>query len=899
MNGTIIKRNGEKVPFDVSKIQVAMEKAAKATDERYDLRGFDIIAQHAVRHVQLKYAEDTPTVEGVQDLVEQTLMEFGKYNVAKTYILYRSEHAQQRAQEPLPTNSDDARVGWSSEVVQYVEEVFDNATPMLLPHVSVGDLVTATLDSLTPGYDLHEVDKYCLMTAKSFIERDPEYSKVAANVLLQQIRGHLNCAENMWDSIQLGVHIGKVAPTMETRFDFRRLQDAIKRERDGLFEYMGLQVLADRYLLKGPNGAYIETPQLFFMRVAMGLALAEENPTVRAIGFYNLMSTFRYMPSTPTLLHSGLVFNQLSSCFLNTVDDDLSHIFKVLGDNAQLLKYSGGVGTDMTNLRAAGAAIKSIDLNSQGVIPFIKLYNDGTHSINRSGKRRGACVVYLEPWHLEIEDFLDLKRNTGDERRRAHDISTALWIPDLFMKRVAAGQEWTLFSPDEVPKLHHMYGKEFEAAYLAAEELTNPDFGVIKLWRRVPAQYLWNKILSTLHETGHPWLCWKDSANVRSTQQHAGVIHSSNLCTEIVLNTSASETAVCNLGSVNLAAHISNAPGANSTVDWVKMAATVSLAVRMLDNTIDLNFYPTPEAKASNLKHRPIGLGVMGLQDALYQLGIEWETQECVEFNSQIMDYISFLAIEASSMLAEERGSYESFEGSNWSMGLLPIDTLDLLEQSRGVPIAVVRLETGAWDVLRAGVRKGMRNSNVLSIAPTATIANITGVFPSIEPPHENLYTKSNMSGDFTVLNKYLVEDLRALGLWDEAMLKELKAHRGSVQEIKAIPPSLRQKYRTAFEIDSEWIITAAAARGKWIDQSQSLNLWFAGDSQLRLSSIYFLAWMLGLKTTYYLRTGEASHIEQSTLSTPVTLPEPILAETDMPLVAPSCSLEEGCEACE
>jgi ribonucleoside-diphosphate reductase alpha chain len=642
-------------------------------------------------------------------------------------------------------------------------------------------------------------------------------------------------------------------------FDLITLSKQIKMERDELFEFMGLQTLYERYLAKVKQQR-IELPQVFWMRVAMGLAIEEENKTEKALEFYEVLSTLRFVSSTPTLFHAGTSHPQLSSCYLTTVEDDLGHIFKCLGDNAQLSKWSGGLGNDWSNIRATGSWIGSTKVESQGVIPFLKIANDVTMAINRSGKRRGATCAYLETWHADIEDFLDLRKNTGDERRRTHDMNTANWIPDLFMKRVIENGKWTLFSPEEVPELHHTFGKKFEEKYEEYEQKAAQ--GKINLHKTVEAQKLWKKMLGMLFETGHPWMTFKDPCNIRSPQDHVGVVHSSNLCTEITLNTSRDETAVCNLGSVNLERHVTN-----GELDMDLLASTVKTAICMLDNVIDINFYPTIEAKNSNMRHRPIGLGIMGVQDAFYKIGVPFDSDEAVDFSDRVMEAISYNAILGSSILAKEKGPYESYKGSKWDRGLFPFDTLKLLEEERGMQLDVDRKQRLDWDCVKDHVKKyGMRNSNNMAIAPTATISTISGCFPCVEPIYKNIYVKSNISGEFTVVNYYLVEALKKEGLWNQEMLDQIKYYDGNIQNITAIPAKLKALYKEAFEIETSWILRHAAARGKWIDQSQSINIFMAGVSGKALSNVYIDAWRRGLKTTYYLRSLAASQIEKSTL---------------------------------
>ena len=760
--------------------------------------------------------------------------------------------------------------------------------------------------NLFEGVTTTDLEKAAVLAACGFIERDSAYSFIAARLLrerqLRDVVGKVNaetdCTARYRSAfiagIKRGVELEFLTPDLLT-FDIERLACALKPERDELFGYTGLHTLYERYFLKDQSVRY-ELPQSFWMRVAMGLAQRESNKNERAIEFYEAMSTFAYVPSTPTLFHSGFVRAQLSSCYLNTVKDDLHHIFKSLGDNAQLAKWAGGIGTDWTNVRGTGSYIKSIKATSQGAVPYLKIANDIVVAITRSGIRRGGKCAYLELWHFDIEDFLDLRRNTGDERRRTHDMNTAVWVPDLFMKRVMADKGWMLFSPDEAPDLHEIYGSAFERRYEEYEARVRA--GQMNLSREVPARQLWRKMLTRLFETGHPWITFKDACNIRSPQDHAGVIHSSNLCTEITLNTSEDETAVCNLGSINLGVHITN-----GQLDQQKLRATIRSAVRMLDNVIDLNFYPIKEAENSNLRHRPIGMGLMGFQDALYQCNISFASERAREFADESMEFISYEAISSSVDLAQERGAYSSFKGSKWDRGILPLDTINLLEQERGVPITVSRSSRLNWDALRQRIKAhGMRNSNVMAVAPTATISTIVGCYPCIEPIFKNIYVKANVSGEFTIVNTYLVEDLKKLGLWNAHMLNELKFHDGDVHQIAAIPWELKQKYLTAFDIDPEWAIEITAARGKWIDQSQSHNVFIKGVSGKRLERVYEKAFMCGLKTTYYMRTLGATQIEKSTLDASqygFTQKRTLDDATQAPQQA-QCGIDnENCESCQ
>ncbi len=756
-----------------------------------------------------------------------------------------------------------------------------------------------------------EIEDAMVLAAISFIERDPAYSLFASRILRQKLAKEVIGAstteqnysqvyrETFIKNVKLGIEERIIDSRLEA-FDIAYLADHLELKRDDNLEYLGLRTLYERYFFK-VNDRRIELPQMFWMRISMGLAVNEENKNERAVEFYNLISTLRFVPSTPTLLHAGGTHPQLSSCYLTTISDDLHHIFKCLGDNAQMSRWSGGIANDWTPLRSTGSYIKSIKSGSQGVVPFLKIANDVTAAINRSGSRRGATVAYLETWHYDFEDFLDLRRNTGDERRRTHDMNTASWVPDLFMKRVIEDKEWTFFSPDEAPDLHDLYGKAFEKRYCEYELLAKQ--GKIKLFRTTKAIVLWRKMLTRLFETGHPWITFKDPCNVRSPQDHVGVVHSSNLCTEITLNTSTEETAVCNLGSVNLAEHV-NKEG----IDQEKLRKTIKTAMRMLDNVIDINFYPTIEGSNSNKRHRPVGLGAMGLQDALFKLNISFAAPEALEFADSVGEMISYYAILSSSQLAKERGAYPTYEGSKWSNNLFPIDTLDLLEKERGMPIDVERKERLDWAPVREHVKNyGMRNSNTMAIAPTATIANISGCYPCIEPLYKNLYVKANMGGEFTVVNKYLVEDLKKLNLWNHEMVELLKYYDGSVQPIDVIPDHLKLKYKEAFELDPEWMVDITAARGKWIDQSQSHNVFLKGVSGKKLDAVYKRGWRKGLKTFYYLRTLGASQIEKSTLDakkfgyTQKREYKKVEEAQEPAKAAPkACSiLEPECEACQ
>ena len=790
----------------------------------------------------------------------------------------------------------------TSRLRTIIDEACDN-----LSGVSAKIIYDETLKNLYPGVKMEDVRTSLVMTARTLVEHDPNYSYVTARLLLDTLRSealtflgvakaathaemHYRYASTLKPYIEKGVELGLLSPHL-LEFDLNILGEALKADRDRQFTYLGLQTLYDRYFIHS-EGVRFELPQVFFMRVAMGLASNEDNREQRAIEFYNLISSFDYMTSTPQLFNSGTLRPQLSSCFLTTVPDDLHGIYSAIRDNAMLSKWAGGLGNDWTPVRALGAHIKGTNGKSQGVVPFLKVVNDTAVAVNQGGKRKGAVCSYLETWHLDIEEFLELRKNTGDDRRRAHDMNTANWIPDLFMKRVFNDQEWTLFSPNNVPDLHEKHGKEFESAYLEYERLAIA--GEIEVYKTVKASDLWRKMISMLFETGHPWITFKDSCNVRSPQQHAGTIHSSNLCTEITLNTNPEEIAVCNLGSVNLVNHISE-----SGLDQEKLKKTITTAIRMLDNVIDINYYSVPQAENSNLKHRPVGMGVMGFQDALYKQKIPYASESAVEFADLSMEVISYHAINASSELADERGRYQSYDGSLWDQGILPIDSLKKLKEVRGEDYLDVNMEQRLdWESLRKRIKQsGMRNSNVLAIAPTATIANISGVSQSIEPTYQNLYVKSNLSGEFTVVNPYLVKDLKDLNLWDGVMVNDLKYYEGSVQKIDRVPKEIKQIYATAFEVEPRWLVDAASRRQKWIDQAQSLNLYVAEASGKKLDITYRMAWLRGLKTTYYLRSLAATTTEKSTVADN-SLNK---VSTDPGAAVPmACSIDDpDCEACQ
>ena len=893
----VIKRNGTVVPYAEDKIAVAITKAFLAVE------GGTAAASPRIRELVARLAEQVSSIfkrrlpsggtihiEDVQDQVELALMRSGEHKVARTYVLYREERARARdAEDVNPTTEkpivinvvrrDGDRAALDVGRIQtLVSEACEG-----LEDVDAHRILTESLSNMYDGISEVDVATSLLITARTLVEEEPNYTFVTARLLLDQLRTetlefldvrtqgqedyqatHSQMLDTYGKAFQAFIHRGieleLLAPELE-RYDLVRLGSSLIPERDLQFNYLGLQTLYDRYFLHS-NEVRFELPQIFFMRVAMGLAMQEEEPEERAVEFYELLSSFDFMSSTPTLFNSGTLRSQLSSCFLTTVSDDLDGIYSAIRDNAMLSKWAGGLGNDWTPVRALGAYIKGTNGKSQGVVPFLKVVNDTAVAVNQGGKRKGAVCSYLETWHLDIEEFLELRKNTGDDRRRTHDMNTANWIPDLFMKRVFEDGDWTLFSPNDVSDLHDLHGRAFETRYLNYEALTQT--GELELYKRIKAQDLWRKMLSMLYETGHPWITFKDSCNTRSPQQHIGVVHSSNLCTEITLNTSADEIAVCNLGSINLAQHVTE----SGHFDTEKLKKTVRTAIRMLDNVIDINYYAVPAARTSNMRHRPVGLGIMGFQDALYRKRIGYASDAAVEFADESMEAISYYAIESSSELAEERGSYTSFEGSLWSQGILPIDSLERLQNERGKEYLDVNLDTRFdWDDLRTRVKThGMRNSNVMAIAPTATIANITGVTQSIEPTYQNLFVKSNLSGEFTVVNPHMVHDLKRQGLWDSVMVNDLKYYDGSLQTIDRIPADLKQLYATAFEVEPRWLVDAASRRQKWIDQAQSLNLYIANASGKKLDIMYRMAWMRGLKTTYYLRALSATSTEKSTV---------------------------------
>jgi len=920
----VIRRNGKVTAFDAGKIKVAVTKAFLAVEggnaaastrihETVD-RITDSVAHAITRRMP---AGGSVHIEDIQDQVELGLMRSEAHKVARAYVLYREERARERdlkAETSPPvrphsglnvTRADGSRIALDEDRMRRLVDEACNDVADIEP----AGVIEETKRSLFDGVAEEDVSKALIMSARTFIEREPNYTFVAARLLLDSLRHealtfvtkqeqtatHEEMCERYPSYFESYVKCAIELELMDPRlgnFDLQRLGQAIKPERDFQFTYLGLQTLYDRYFLQSQDTRF-ELPQVFFMRVAMGLAINEIEPEKWAIQFYDLLSSFDFMSSTPTLFNSGTLRPQLSSCYLTSVPDDLDGIFSAMKDNALLSKFAGGLGNDWTPVRGMGAHIKGTNGKSQGVVPFLKVANDTAVAVNQGGKRKGAMCAYLESWHMDSEEFFELRKNTGDDRRRTHDMNTANWIPDLFMKRVCEDGPWTLFSPDEVPDLHDIFGQEFERRYAEYEEKAAR--GDIKNAKTIRAVDHWRKMLGMLFETGHPWVTFKDPCNLRSPQQHAGVVHSSNLCTEITLNTSPGhEIAVCNLGSINLAQHV-NASG----VDMEKLEHTVTIAMRMLDNVIDYNYYSVPTARASNLRHRPVGMGIMGFQDGLYKLGLSYASNEAVEFADRSMEAVSYFAIQASSDLAAERGTYASFEGSLWSQGILPIDSISLLEQGRGGYLDMDRSQTLNWDGLRERVvTVGMRNSNCMAIAPTATISNICGVSQSIEPTYQNLFVKANLSGDFTVVNMALVDKLKGLGLWDEVMVNDLKYYDGSISNVDRVSDDIKQLFATAFEIDARWLVEAGSRRQKWLDQAQSLNLYLSEPNGSKLDNLYKLAWVRGLKTTYYLRTLGATHVEKSTLADgKLNAVQGDVAADEEPLV---CSiLDPDCEACQ
>ena len=892
----VIRRNGKVTRFDASKISVAVTKAflgvegsTAAASRRIHETIQDLTSQVVNALTRRMPGGGTVHIEDIQDQVELALMRAGEQKIARAYVIYREERARERA---ASVAAEPAVAQEKSSVPIRVTLADGSKAPLNinrlrsivaeacqgLDEVDGALIIDDTLRNLFDGINESDVNPALVMSARTLIEKEPNYTHVAARLLLDNMRHealsflhgapveatHKEMIKSYRDYFKQFIQRGAELELLDhelTKYDLKRLGQALKAERDNQFTYLGLQTLYDRYFIHS-HGQRFELPQAFFMRVAMGLAINELDRESRAIEFYELLSSFDFMNSTPTLFNSGTCRPQLSSCYLSTVPDDLDGIFSAIKDDALLSKFAGGLGNDWTPVRAMGAHIKGTNGKSQGVVPFLKVANDTAVAVNQGGKRKGAMCAYLETWHLDIEEFMELRKNTGDDRRRTHDMNTANWIPDLFMKRVVEEGNWTLFSPNETPDLHDLYGKAFEKRYVEYEEKAAR--GDIKIYKTMLALDLWRKMLSMLYETGHPWFTFKDPCNLRSPQRHVGVVHSSNLCTEITLNTSVDEIAVCNLGSVNLAQHINEDGG----LDTGKLEKTINTAMRMLDNVIDYNYYSVPQARRSNLRHRPVGLGIMGFQDALYKLRIPYTSEQAITFADTSMEAVSYYAIQASTKLAEERGVYPSFPGSLWSQGILPIDSMNMLAEDRKEYLQADFSQTLDWDSLRERVRKiGMRNSNTMAIAPTATISNICGVAQSIEPTYQNLFVKSNLSGEFTVINPYLVRDLKSRDLWDEVMVNDLKYFDGSVQPIDRIPDDLKDIYATAFEIDARWLVEAGARRQKWIDQAQSLNLYMANPDGKKLDNLYKLAWIRGLKTTYYLRSMGATHVEKSTLS--------------------------------
>jgi ribonucleoside-diphosphate reductase alpha chain len=936
-NYQIIRRNGAVVPFEPSKIAVALMKAFLAVHGTQGAASasvretVDALTQTVVRALmRSRPGGGTFHIEDVQDHVELGLMRSGHHEVARAYVLYRERRTQERAhqaEEAKPAEALLHVMDGGQRVpldLNRLQHLIEDACKGLGKDVKADPIVAETKRNLYDGVPIEEVYKASILAARTLIEKDPDYTYATARLLLHTIVKEVigeevpssdmgaRYADYFPQFIKKGVQNELLDERLQ-QFDLARLGAALKPERDLQFDYLGLQTLYDRYFLH-VRKSRIELPQAFFMRVAMGLSLNEIDREARAIEFYEVLSSFDFMSSTPTLFNSGTLRSQLSSCYLTTVPDDLDGIYESIKENALLSKFAGGLGNDWTRVRALGSHIKGTNGESQGVVPFLKVVNDTAVAVNQGGKRKGAVCTYLETWHLDIEEFLELRKNTGDDRRRTHDMNTANWIPDLFMKRVMEKGEWSLFSPNDVPDLHDRFGADFERAYVAYEEKAAR--GEIKPYRKLPATDLWRKMLSMLFETGHPWITFKDACNVRSPQQQAGVVHSSNLCTEITLNTSDTETAVCNLGSVNLLNHVkSGSTEGSRQLDHDKLQRTIKTAMRMLDNVIDINYYAVKKARDSNMRHRPVGLGVMGFQDALYELRIPYASNEAVEFADRSMEAVCYYAYWASTELARERGRYSSFKGSLWDQGILPPDTLDLLACERGGYVDVDRSSSLDWDALRQKIAQdGMRNSNCVAIAPTATISNIIGVDASIEPCFGNLSVKSNLSGEFTVINSYLVKDLKRLGLWDDVMVMDLKHFDGSLRPIDRVPQEVKALYATAFEVEPLWLVEAAARRQKWIDQAQSLNIYMAGASGKKLDDTYKLAWLRGLKTTYYLRTTSATQVEKSTgrtgqlnavsmTSNDTALGAPVA--TSEAMVEPAtdikfCAIDDpGCEACQ
>ena len=921
----VIKRNGSVVPYDQEKIGIAITKAflaveggAAAASTRIHNKVNELASAVTMTFSRRMPSGGTLHIEEIQDQVELELMRSEERTVARSYVLYREERTRVRKEETAEEEPQQAEPGIKvilddgteaaldiRRINTIVEEACDG-----LKDVSAEEIIEEAKKNLYDGVTMKDVRTSLVMTARTLVEKEPNYTFVTARILLDNLRtealsflgvkgeatqGEMEklYPEVLETFIQKGIENEIVNPEL-LNMDIKKLGAALKPERDKNFTYLGLQTLYDRYFIHKENVRY-ELPQVFFMRVAMGLSINEESREEKAIEFYNLLSSFDYMSSTPTLFNSGTIHSQLSSCYLTTVPDDLHGIYGAIQDNAMLSKWAGGLGNDWTPVRGLGSHIKGTNGKSQGVVPFLKVVNDTAVAVNQGGKRKGAVCSYLETWHVDIEEFLELRKNTGDDRRRTHDMNTANWVPDLFMKRVFEGKPWTLFSPNDTPDLHDLFGKAFEERYEHYESLTQS--GEIEFYKKIDAGELWKKMLSMLFETGHPWVTFKDACNLRSPQQHTGVVHSSNLCTEITLNTSQEEIAVCNLGSVNLTHHLKD-----GKLDQEKLEQTINTAIRMLDNVININYYAVGAAENSNMKHRPIGLGIMGFHDSLYMLKVPYASDEAVEFADRSMEAVSYYAIKASSNLAKERGTYSSYEGSLWSKGVLPIDSVAYLKENRGDSYAEVDQSTSLdWDSLRELVlSQGMRNSNVMAIAPTATIANITGVSQSIEPTYQNLYVKSNLSGEFTVANLHLVNALKKEGLWDSVMVNDLKYYDGSIKEISRVPEQIKSVYATAFEVEPRWLVDAASRRQKWIDQSQSLNLYIDEPNGKKLDVMYRMAWLRGLKTTYYLRSRGATTTEKSTIATGELNAVSASQEPTAGEAPDACSvLDPDCDACQ
>ncbi len=929
----LIRRNGLVVPWNEAKIEIAVRKSflSRHLDSTPALE----VAQSVTARLT-QSGQAFINIEDVQDTVQEELMRLGHFKVAEAYILFRAHRARQRAEaEEAPvsreqqdsmivvTESNGDSTFWDGVDLRLR---IDFACIGLDLNLTATEIESELRRSLYPEMKREDLNKTIILNAKAMIERDADFARFAGRILLSFIYEEVlgwNIVSDGVDQLRElhrrnfkaylkhAIKIERLNPEL-LHYDLPQIADALDPSADLDFDYLGVQTLYDRYLIIDKTDKVqrrLEVPQYFWMRVAMGLFIQQPaKKEQHAIDLYNLYKSRRFCSSTPTLFNAGTLHSQLSSCYLYKVDDSIESIMhRGIADNAFLSKWAGGLGGSWTAVRGTGGFIKGTNGESQGVIPFLKLHNDQLVAVNQGGKRRGSGCAYLETWHNDIHDFFELRKNTGDDRRRTHDMNTANWIPDLFMKRMEARQDWTLFRSNEAPDLHDLYGKAFEDRYCEYEAMAERGeiFG-----RKLPAIEMWKSMLKMIFETGHPWITFKDPCNVRSPQDHAGVIHSSNLCTEITLNTSHEETAVCNLGSVVLDSHLD----ADGNLDHEKLRATISIAVRALDNVIDINFYPTESARTSNLRHRPIGLGIMGLQNALYKKDIAFASDAAVEFNDEFMEAVAYYAYEASCDLAAEKGTYSTYKGSKWERGLLPQDTLDLLESERGVKIDVPRAGKMDWRPLREKIAQhGMRNSNVLAIAPTATISNIMGTTPCIEPTYKNLFVKSNLSGDFIVLNSELVRDLKQLGLWNDEMRDQVKYFDGELEALESVPATIKEKYKTAFTIDYKYLIAAASRRQKWIDQSQSVNLFLAEADIKTLSHMYRDAWHKGLKTTYYLRTLGASNIEKATVSVKKEMRGRVGEATQAPesekpqftaAEKKACSIEammngEECEACQ